>query len=461
MAAVPSPGLPQQRHEASSPSGGFGLPTRRLEALLAARSAGSHTAPQASALPPSPAELDRLGRAVLRLQRGLTGERSLAGASYMDDPELLDAYLLYYWPVSYAQATRALTLSGLRPSSVLDLGSGPGPMAAAAIDRGAARAMLVDKSPGALALAERLLAPSPTSVACLELDEFARDGGPALAPGSAQGGGAAIEDGEGFELICFGHSLNEFHAGESGRVELRAALVERAAGRLADGGSVLIIDPATLAAARDAIALRDALCARGWRVIAPCTTDAPCPALAAGPSHSCHDEAAWAMPGFVEALAAKAGLDRALIKMSWFALRPPERRARPGATSSDTAAQPTPGPVRPSGPAEAALPDKPVQSDAALPSRPPSPAPGKTLYRVVSEPMLNKAGRVRRLICGTEGRFPLSAKRGDDNAEKAGFFGLGRYDLIEVDRPELREGGWGIATDTRIHVAQNPERGLV
>jgi SAM-dependent methyltransferase len=401
----------------------------------------------------------------------------------MDDPELLDAYLLYYWPVSYAQATRALTLSGLRPSSVLDLGSGPGPMAAAAIDRGAARAMLVDKSSGALALAERLLAPSPTSVACLELDEFARGGGTALAPGSAQGGegpsmggsaqggsaqggsaqggAAAIEDGEGFELICFGHSLNEFHAGESGRVGLRAALVERAAGRLADGGSVLIIDPATLAAARDAIALRDALCARGWRVIAPCTTDAPCPALAAGPSHSCHDEAAWAMPGFVEALAAKAGLDRALIKMSWFALRPPERRAHPGASSSDTAAQPTPGQARPSGPADAALPDKPVQSDAALPSRPPSPAPGKTLYRVVSEPMLNKAGRVRRLICGTEGRFPLSAKRGDDNAEKAGFFGLGRYDLIEVDRPELREGGWGIATDTRIHVAQNPERGLV
>jgi SAM-dependent methyltransferase len=437
------------KHMAAKP--GTGLPPWRLEALLATVGLSA----------PKAAELDRLGRAVLRLQRGLTGERSLAGASYMDDPELLDAYLLYYWPVSYAQATRALTLSGLRPSSVLDLGSGPGPMAAAAIDRGAARAMLVDKSPGALALAERLLAPSPTSVACLELDEFARDGGPALAPGSALGGGAAIEDGEGFELICFGHSLNEFHAGESGRVELRAALVERAAGRLADGGSVLIIDPATLAAARDAIALRDALCARGWRVIAPCTTDAPCPALAAGPSHSCHDEAAWAMPGFVEALAAKAGLDRALIKMSWFALRPPERRARPGASSSETAAQPTPGPVRPSGPADAALPDKPVQSDAALPSRPSSPAPGKTLYRVVSEPMLNKAGRVRRLICGTEGRFPLSAKRGDDNAEKAGFFGLGRYDLIGVDRPELREGGWGIAADTRIHVAQNPEHGLV
>jgi SAM-dependent methyltransferase len=342
---------------------GTGLPPWRLEALLATVGLSA----------PKAAELDRLGRAVLRLQRGLTGERALAGASYMDDPELLAAYLLYYWPVSYAQATRALVLAGLRPASVLDLGSGPGPMAAAAIDRGAARAALVDKSPGALALAERLLAPAPVSSVRMELDEFARGRGPALAPGSARGGGATIGAGERFELVCFGHSLNEFHAGEGGRVELRAALVERAARRLADGGSVLIIEPATLAAARDALALRDALCSRGWRVVAPCTTDAPCPALAAGPSHSCHDEAAWAMPGFVEALAAKAGLDRALIKMSWFALRPPEQGAQPRVPAADT---------------------------------------GPSLYRVVSEPMLNKAGRVRRLICGPGGRFPLSAKRG-------------------------------------------------
>lgn len=402
----------------------YGLPPLRLQALLTAGGPVAGTGAE-----PSASELDSMGKAVLRLQRGLTGERALAGASYMDDPELLAAYLLYYWPVSYAQATRALELAGLRPASILDLGSGPGPMAAAALDRGAARAMLVDKSAGALALAERILAPASVSSTCLELDALAQGDGPPLREN------AALDGEERFELVCFGHSLNEFHAGENGRIGLRAALVERAALRLAEGGSVLIIDPATLAAARDALALRDALCARGWRVIAPCTTDAPCPALAAGASHSCHDEAAWAVPRIVEALASRAGLDRALIKMSWFALRPPEPRSYPSAVADSLAAKREHGPF--------------PASDQ------------KTLYRVVSEPMLNKAGRVRRLICGIGGRFPLSAKRGDQNAEAAGFFALRRYDLIELDKPERREGGWGIAADTRIRVAQSPEPGLL
>jgi hypothetical protein len=54
-------------------------------------------------------EVSRAGEALLRLQRGLTGERSLAGAGYMQDSTLLGAYLLYYWPVSYLQVSLALS----------------------------------------------------------------------------------------------------------------------------------------------------------------------------------------------------------------------------------------------------------------------------------------------------------------------------------------------------------------
>ena len=75
----------------------------------------------------------------------------------MDDPVLLDAYLSYYWPVSHAQATRVMDLCSLRPARVLDLGAGPGSMAAAALDRGATRVCLVDHSGSALRLAETLL----------------------------------------------------------------------------------------------------------------------------------------------------------------------------------------------------------------------------------------------------------------------------------------------------------------
>lgn len=393
----------------------LGIPVERRRALIEAYRAAS---PSQAALPPgsgraaggearlSEAELGRVARALLRLQRGLTGERELAGAAYMDDPELLGAYLLYYWTSSYAQASRAMALSGLWPRRVLDLGSGPGPMAAAALDRGAASAVLIDGSERALALAGRLLGQAAALTERADLES--------LPPGRSGG--------EGFDLVILGHALNELSGPDA--IARRAAVVRAAAARLAPGGSVLIIEPATLAAARDAMTLRDLLLAEGWGVVAPCTRGGPCPALEAGPGQSCHDEATWEPPDFVLELAARCGLDRGLVKMSWFRLRPPAAS---------------------------------VACEGGLP-------PGDA-YRVVSEPMLNKAGRVRRLLCGPAGRFPLSAKRGDPAAEAAGFFGLGRYELLRVLDPERREGGWGVGPATRLELlnpslAPTPKAGL-
>jgi hypothetical protein len=164
------------------------------------------------------------------------------------------------------------------------------------------------------------------------------------------------------------------------------------------------------------MALRDHLAGLGWRISGPCTRQEPCPALAAGENQSCHDEAAWAMPTSVQRLAEGAGLDREKIKMFWLVLQPPVQDQDGDRADAGT-------------------------------------DPGKELYRVVSEPMLNKAGRVRYLLCGKRGRFPFSAKRDDPAAAAGGFFGLGRYDLIRVEAPESREGGgWGFGPETRIQL---------
>ena len=365
------------------------FPESRMEALIAVwrRSVGSSTKSRTEAL--SEKELDAMARAVLRLQRGLTGSRELAGSSYMDDPELLGAYLLYYWPSSYAQAKRALSVAGIAPKRVLDLGSGPGPMAAAALDAGAVSIRLIDKSEKALKLALDILEPADVRTERHDLENL-----------------PAGEPSDRFDLAIIGHALNELAQGREDRIERRADVAIKAAGMLAPGGSILMLDPATLAASRDALALRDRLVASGWTVLAPCSTQAPCPALGAGPNQSCHDEAAWNPPRTVRELAERAGLDRASVKMSWFALMPPD----------NTDAEPC--------------------------------HDGPEAYRVVSEAMLNKAGRVRRLICGPRGRFPLSARNGDPAAVRAGFFSLERYELLSIDNPEEREGGWGIAADT-------------
>src|SRR5512142_262700 len=44
-----------------------------------------------------PDELRSVAAAVQRLSRGLTRDRELAGARYMDEARLLGAYLLFYW----------------------------------------------------------------------------------------------------------------------------------------------------------------------------------------------------------------------------------------------------------------------------------------------------------------------------------------------------------------------------
>ncbi len=350
-----------------------------------------------------PARLAAVGKALLRLQRGLTGTRELVGAPYMRDPALLEAYLLYYWPVSYTQAARALELSKAGPRRrVLDLGSGPGPVAAAFSDSGAREITLVDASPEALSLARRILENPPEGLAPSgppRVETLAADL-EGLAPGRLPPGP--------YDAIAFGHSLNELWKGRPDRVARRAAFIEALRSLIAPDGLVLVVEPALLATSRDAIALRDALAAAGWSVVAPCPAPIPCPALAAGPSHTCHDAAPWTVPPTVAALAREAGLGRDELKAAWFALSP----------------------------------------DRVPPAAP------EGFRRVVSEPMLNKAGRIRYLLCDTRGRVALSAKSGDPAAKASGFFALERYDLVRVTGAEARESGEGVTAGTIIEKAE-------
>lgn len=349
-------------------------------------------------------EYARISDALFRLQRGLTGNRSLIGARYMDDPDILAAYLFFYWPVSYAQVAGVLTQSGLRPSRILDMGAGPGPASAALLDAGAESAVLVDSSSSALDLARRVLAQGGTHTerlryvtADLEGEEPYRE----------------AAESEPFDCVVFGHSLNELWTETPDRADRILSLAAAAAGRLSPEGFLMVVEPALLATSRDALALRDGLTALGWTIFAPCPgrDRKTCPALAAGPGHTCHDELRWDTPETVRILARRTGLDKDSLKATWFLARPPK--------------------------APACLPRSAYPEDA---------------FRVVSDPLLNKAGRSRYLLCGGSGRFPFSASAEDPRALKSGFAYLRRGDVIRVENPEIRESGWGLGPETRIEV---------
>ncbi|MEI6388843.1 MAG: small ribosomal subunit Rsm22 family protein [Spirochaetota bacterium] len=379
-------------------------------------------------------ELAGISEALLRLQRGLTGERQLLGGdpgnrTYMDSPEMLGAYLLYYWAVSFLETSLSLDLIDRPAFRVLDLGAGPGPASAAFLGRGARHFVLVDGSAEALSLAKNLLAGGAVApvaaagVATLQAD-LARGLPPLEGP---------------FDAIVASKLLNELWKDEADRIARRVALVETAAAHLASGGFVLVIEPATLAASRDALALRDALCARGWHIAGPCTHSGTCPALAAGPARSCHGQAAWTPGAPMAELAAGAGLDRSSVKWSWFACLPPGSGERPANKAS-----------------------------------PGAKAIGERLSgRVVSDGMLNKAGRLRYAVC-TSGAEPagdcgpagdcepggslvtLSARSGSPEALAAGFASLRRHDLLTVEGAERREGGLGLVPTTKISVTRAP-----
>ena len=356
-------------------------------------------------------ELYSVSRKVRELSRGFTRERALAGERYLSDPALLGAYLLHFWPISYAQAL--LCLAMLRragrgaaqdppapaPGAVLDLGAGPGPLSVALLDSGAVNVIACDRSAAALALARRIAAERGHELATRQWDAVKSTGLP-RGP---------------FDLIALGHTLNELWAGHPDRIELRVGLVKRLGAELAPVGRILIMEPALKTTAQEAIRVRDGLVKAGFLVEMPCIWQQACPAL---PDGTCHGDFDWRPSAEMVRLAHAARIGRETLKMAWFILRKQEGGGKDAAAT-------------------------------------PAASPDGGLYRVVSEPLLSKSGRIRYLVCGPMGRFALSASRDCRGAGIRAFFTLARGDGIRVTGARQRETGWGLDDESRVDVLEH------
>jgi len=255
------------------------------------------------AQPLSREETARVVAGIARLSAGLTRERALVGERYLDDPELLGAYLLFYWPISYAQARSVLGELGARPlGRTLDVGAGPLPMGLAAIDAGAGELVAVDRVERALALGRRL-----GGAAAITTSPWDPERGDALPQGP-------------FDTIVAGHVLTELYLGPRA-LDRRAQLVKTLLGRLAPGGRLVLVEPALRETSRALLSLRDRVVAEGATVLAPCLLQAGCPALVRE-SDWCHAERAWSPPEELVALAEAARLHKERLKMSYLILSP-------------------------------------------------------------------------------------------------------------------------------------------
>jgi SAM-dependent methyltransferase len=370
----------------------------RLIAVWRAQRKGGKGAAEGPETRLTPQEVREVAAGVKQLSMGLTRERQLAGARYMDDPRLLGAYLLFYWPVSYAQARQALGELPHRPRSVLDLGSGPGPLAFAAMDAGAAEVTAADRSKPALTLARALAAEAGEALATRDWDPLKK---------------SPLPEGQ-FDLITMGHVLNELYGTGDPATNPRAALLEGILERVKKNGSLLILEPALRETSRGLLKVRDVLVAKGYAVRAPCMFRGPCQALVKE-SDWCHAERAWPMPRVVEELARAASLHKESLKMSYLILAP----------KGEAWAEP----------------------------------PHGRLFRIVSESLEGK-GRQRYMGCGPEGRVGLALQERHKNEQNAPFFKLNRGDVISVTETEPKGDGLGLSDKSEVRVVAPAGRGV-
>lgn len=341
----------------------------------------------------APAELREVARAVQQLSQGLTRERSLAGSHYMDEPALLGAYLLFFWPVSYAQARQVLGELPHLSGAALDLASGPAPLAFAALDAGVREVTVADRSATALAAARELAAEAGEALRIRQVDLAGAK------PGQSDVGGP-------FDLISIGHGLNELYASRLDAPERRAAMMDSWMGLLKEGGSLLILEPALRDTSRNLLRVRDLLVQRGRVVRAPCLYRGNCPALIKE-SDWCHAERSWQRPPLVEMIAAAAGLRKESLKMSYLLM------ASPNSTWNE-----------------------PPQGRA---------------FRIVSEPLQGK-GRLRYMGCGPEGRIGLALQEKHRTEQNAAFFRLQRGDVIVLTEADARGDGLALSQRSEVRI---------
>lgn len=368
-------------------------------------------------------ELTLVSKMLLKLQRGLTGDRLLAGKDYMQDKEILGAYLLYYWPSSYMQICKAFSFLEDNPAdfsgkvSILDVGSGPAPASVALCD------CIKSISSVPVEFDVTLLDSSEKALSCGKkiFEKDLPDVNVRVQTASLEKGDLLAADRK-FNVIVMSHALNELwkNLPPEQSAENRVRLLESLCALLSDGGLLFLCEPALLSSSRALIGAVQNLLESdtvGMSALAPCLGGGmSCPALKAGASCTCHADFIWNLPPLVKALAENAGLSREHVKMTFFILR------KSGS---------------------------PAESKAGCPEK-----QDDFVYRVVSEPMLNKGGRVRYLICDGKDRFPFSARKDDAHAREIGFFDLKRYDKILLKDAQPRGDGeraaLGVSEKTKI-----------
>ena len=275
-----------------------------------------------------------LADGVAALSQGFTKARRLCGQRYLDQPNLLPAYLRYYLPVNLAKVQSlldelpddALTGQEAAPLRLLDVGAGPGTASLALLDWLVERraegvevsAEAWDHSPAALATA-RMIWDLSVQRQHVRSARFATHTMNLERTGDLR---AFCSEATGrFHLVCLANSLNELFSTARNPVERRCHLILSLLDVLRRDGSLIIVEPALRDQTRDLHRLRDLLLKTGaCTIYSHCLHEDPCPALH-HPEDWCHEERLWSPPVEISRLDRQVGFIKDSLKFSYLILR--------------------------------------------------------------------------------------------------------------------------------------------
>jgi SAM-dependent methyltransferase len=328
--------------------------------------------------------------AVQKLQKGLETGDNLIGQDYFSQPNLLGAYLLYYWVLHYQQGLALINELPHPPGRVLDLASGPGPFAFAALRHGAREVVAIDRNQTALKLASEVSGRYgfPLTIRSHPLLKF---------PYPVEGK---------FDLIIIGYCLEElFPNTQKDWNQAQKNWIQNLLQYLAPEGKILFVESSLVHSNHRLLALRDQLVQGGFPVQAPCVWKGECPALQT--KNVCYAQRDFEKPYLIKEIQRAAQINLGSLKMSYLILRHPE---------------------------------------AGWPSLPDHP-----LYRVISPPVDTHAGK-RYHLCGTDGKKDLGSHLKEQAPEARAFDYLKRGELISIEDALVKQQHFDIVVGTRIKI---------
>lgn len=334
-------------------------------------------------------EFRRVVGSVTALQNGLDTSKSFLGQDYFADREILGAYLLYHWVVHYQQGLSLINELPEPPKRVLDVCSGPAPMAFAALRYGANQVFATDQNTTALDLGAEVCGRYglPISV---------RNWNPLK---------AALPIPGQFDLIILGHCLEElFPSNRPKWNERQQEFISYLLDKLTPQGHLLITESSLLETNQRVLQLRDHFVTAGVPVQAPCVWKGSCPALQTANS-PCYAQREFEKPRLIKEIQRASQINLSSLKMSYIIFKNPK-------------------------------------------SQWPQ-LPNKAFYRIISPPVESYQGK-RYYLCGTDGKKNLGSHLTPCPNESKAFDYLRRGELISIENALEQQHSLDIVKGTTI-----------